>query len=175
MSKIKLNAASGGGSVAFEGPASSGNDKVIKFPAAPGVIVQVQTMSTNSRTNRGNNTGTFYTTGLTLSITPTSTSNRILVLASGDYFLNDSTQGAMAVYRGGSNITNGTYGATYFHNYSGSNFVGSFSIHLVDSPSTTSATTYAIYLARTGGSHSIMMPANDGHNLAHLTLMEVAG
>ena len=78
MSKIKLNAASGGGSVSFEGPASSANDKVIKFPASPGCIVQVkQAVKTDVFTYAS---GTFVEiTGLTVNITPASTSNKILL------------------------------------------------------------------------------------------------
>ena len=76
--KIKLNAASGGGSVSFEGPASSGNDKVIKFPAAPGCIVQVVQAVKTDTASHDTNTWTDIS-GLSLSITPASTSNKILI------------------------------------------------------------------------------------------------
>ena len=75
MSKIKLNAASGGGSVSFEGQASSSTDKIIKFPTAPSVIIQQVTASTTTRTNRGSNTNVFTNTALSASITPTSTNS----------------------------------------------------------------------------------------------------
>tara|TARA_R100001594_G_scaffold112003_1_gene146878 strand:+ start:249 stop:833 length:585 start_codon:yes stop_codon:yes gene_type:complete len=87
MSKLKLNAASGGGSVSFEGPASSGSDKVIKFPAAPGVIVQtITTVKTDTSSWAfDTSSNSWKETGLQAVITPTVASNKILIWVSGMY------------------------------------------------------------------------------------------
>ena len=76
MAKIKLNAASGGGSGALEGPASLGSDKIIKFPASPSMVVQV--VQQTSTTMATSTSGTYATTGLEASITPSSASSKSL-------------------------------------------------------------------------------------------------
>ena len=68
--KIKLNAGLGGGSVAFEGPASLGTDKVIKFPTAPGVIVQVVS-AIKTDTSSSSSDSFANIPSLSVSITPT--------------------------------------------------------------------------------------------------------
>ena len=87
MSKIQLNAASGGGSVAFEGPASLGSDKVIKFPNSPNVPIQVihkdyrSFFSTSSLIPLDDSIpqNTEGEEVFTQAITPTATSSKILV------------------------------------------------------------------------------------------------
>jgi len=78
--KIKLNAASGGGSVAFEGPASLGTDKVIKFPTAPGVIVQVVS-AVKTDTSSSSSDSFANIPSLSVSITPTASTNKMYVIA----------------------------------------------------------------------------------------------
>lgn len=98
MGKIKLNAASGGGSVSLEGPASSNQDVEFKLPVADGSANQV--LKTNSsgtlsfgnggkilqvihvtKTDAFSTTSTTYTdvTGMAASITPTSANSEIIV------------------------------------------------------------------------------------------------
>lgn len=85
--------------------------------------------------------------GLSLSITPSSTSSKILVLHSAPSVVaisNTSNMGHIAIYRDSTNIT------TAGHNSSGMQYQyevksnGGF-IQILDSPSTTSSVTYAIY------------------------------
>jgi hypothetical protein len=86
--------------------------------------------------------------GLSLSITPSSTSSKILVLHSAPSVVaisNTTNMGHVAIYRDSTNIT------TAGHNSSGMQYQyepksnGGF-IQLLDSPSTTSSVTYAIYV-----------------------------
>ena len=85
--------------------------------------------------------------GLSLSITPVSTSSKILVLHSAPSVVaisNTSNMGHIAIYRDSTNITTGG------HNSSGMQYQfepksnGGF-IQILDSPNTTSSVTYAIY------------------------------
>ena len=85
--------------------------------------------------------------GLSLSITPSTTSSKILVLHSAPSVVaisNTSNMGHIAIYRDSTNIT------TAGHNSSGMQYQyevksnGGF-IQILDSPSTTSSVTYAIY------------------------------
>jgi len=86
--KIKLNAASGGGSFSLQAPSSSSNNRVFTLPdiadgtitttATAGKILQVVHVDKNDFFST---TSTSFTdiTGLTANITPTSASNYILV------------------------------------------------------------------------------------------------
>tara|TARA_R100000322_G_C5369718_1_gene173162 strand:+ start:112 stop:705 length:594 start_codon:yes stop_codon:yes gene_type:complete len=165
MSKIKLNAASGGGSIAFEGPASLGSDKVVKLSATPGVITQVVT---TVKTDVWSSTADFSfedVTGLSVTITPSSTSSKILVItdvvASSDLFCT-----YLKLLRGSTEIANTQTGAqsnqpTIFSvlTSDGTSMSNDGLVHLhrrswVDSPSTTSATTYKIQSTARNGNYN---------------------
>ena len=84
--KIKLNAASGGGSISIQAPSSSSNNRVISLPdVADGNLLT----ASNSQVVSVNKTDTFSTnstskvdiTGMSVSITPSSTSSKIMVFA----------------------------------------------------------------------------------------------
>ncbi len=87
MAKIKLNAASGGGSVSFEAPASLGSDKVIKFPNSPNVGIQTirkeftTFFSTNALIPLDNSIpqSSEGAEVFTQAITPTASSSKILI------------------------------------------------------------------------------------------------
>lgn len=85
-------------------------------------------------------------TGVTLSITPSSASNKILVIVS-TYF--DASAGIllMDLIRDSTAIALGTGGSTF---NSSSGGIGWGAIHYLDSPATTSATTYKIQVRNTG-------------------------
>ena len=117
---------------------------------------------------------TFVTTGITASITPSSASSKILVFA--NTALDNSASGRsgfFTIYRNSTNVVDG--GSS-----SGSGFCGAFAdasrlqiavgVTFLDAPSTTSATTYTIYVRSTGGS----ITANSTCN-GYVTVMEIAG
>ena len=174
MAKIKLNAASGGGSVALEGPASLGSDKIIKFPASPSMVVQV--VQQTSTTMATSTSGTYATTGLEASITPSSASSKVLIkmvspmtgFAGGV----DNQRGSLKVYRGGASGTSISGRLSTW--YSEDDFYGDAVITFLDSPSTTSSTTYTIMMARHSGSGTYSFN-RDGAQTATLILMEIAG
>ena len=158
MSQIKLNAASGGGSVALEGPASLGSDKVIKFPNSPNVVTQV--IST-TKSNAFTTSSSSFTdiTGLSAAITPTSSTSKILVMAVVQY----STAGSGGSRQAGRIVRDST--AIGVGDSDGNRVQSSFSsetsggggnmksatIILLDSPSTTSAVTYKVQAAAVDG------------------------
>ena len=80
MSKLKLNAASGGGSVSFEGPASSGADSVLKIPSTTGSAGQsLKVASANhSSTNAEIEFGYATEVDMWQQTTDTTTSSQIL-------------------------------------------------------------------------------------------------
>ena len=91
--KIKLNAGSGGGSVSFQAPSSTGDDRIITLPTtADGTVLTttnpkagniIQVVSTTKTDTFSSNSDSFTDlTGLSVTITPTSTSSKILFIAS---------------------------------------------------------------------------------------------
>jgi hypothetical protein len=106
-------------------------------------ILQVVQSSTNTETT--SSTSTFVTTGLTATITPQSSSSKILVLATVAGCGKDTgdTRLGLRLNRGATEIC-------YFESVGGftntatTNFFGSCSTYVLDSPATTSATTYTV-------------------------------
>ena len=181
--KIKLNAASGGGSFSLQAPSSSANNRVFTLPdsadatlltstASLGKVLQTVRAETTTRTTVSSNTGTYYTTSLTANITPSATSSKVLILASGNYYIVNNTVGGISIFRGGSNLGHSTHGLTYVGDNASA--YGSWAIHYLDSPNSTSALTYDIRGVRLSGSDAFYLPVGDAsHSPAQITLIEV--
>ena len=113
--KIKLNAASGGGSFSLQAPSSSSNNRVMTLPdTADGTILTttnpkagniIQVLQ-NTKLNTASTTGTtLVDTGLSQAITLTSENNKILVMYSLHMSVNDGTySAATSIIRGSSEI-----------------------------------------------------------------------
>jgi len=182
--KIKLNAASGGGSFSLQAPSSSANNRVFTLPdsadatlltstASLGKILQTVRAETQARTTASSNTGTFYTTALTADITPSATSSKVFVLASGNYYTTNTTTAGLSLFRGSTNLGHSTHGLAYVGGHASS--YGAWTIHYLDSPNTTSATTYSFRLSRVFGSDAVYAPVGDpNYSPAQIFLAEVA-
>lgn len=110
--------------------------------ASSGKVVQI--VSATTATNTGNSTNTFADTGLTASITPTSASNKVLVLVSqnGCSKSNGNANNACTVQ-----LLRGATQIALTQNMGQQAAIGRFdgmsvSFSVVDSPATTSSTTY---------------------------------
>jgi hypothetical protein len=116
-------------------------------PAGGGKVLQV--VQGTYATSTTISSASFTDTGLSLSITPTSASSKILVLVSQSWYLSRSSnqQGhAMRIMRGATSVfeTTSDLTAGYFYN-SGSTSIelaGYIAFTYLDSPATTSSTTY---------------------------------
>jgi hypothetical protein len=148
------------------------------IPIRSGSVLQVVS-ATHSTEVSTSSTSAYVTTGLTATITPSNSSSKILVLFNAPMYNNLNASNAIAtVFRGtvsGTNLgtTGHGFGSSYGDSATVKNVVaGSF----LDSPSTTSATTYTVGMKTSGattGSISSYMCA--GGEKAVLTLMEIAG
>jgi len=137
-----------------------------------GNVLQVVTATHNTQFNT---TSTSYVavTGMEANITPSSTSSKILVMVtlSG----RNTTAGKSlytTIYR--DDTTNLALGSTGFHslyNVDASEYKN-YSMHVLDSPSTTSSTNYQVYMLVDSSSNGGVM-ANT--NTGVITLMEIAG
>jgi 5S rRNA maturation endonuclease (ribonuclease M5) len=138
--------------------------------ATTGSVLQAVTQTTTTEVSTSSTS--FVTTNLELSITPKSTSNKILILVSGDaYTLAAGRSVIHTIFRGGAGGTNllgaNGFGATFS---SGTDVFGHFSAAHLDSPNTTSATTYTL-MFRAGTAASVRGIANFGQ----ITMLEIAG
>jgi len=111
--------------------------------------------------------------GLTVTITPSSATSKILVIASCAVSKNSTDYGLYTLYRGdvatGTNLAgSGNYFGRVRSGSSDPYQIPSF--HYLDSPATTSATTYIVTARVTGGSTSV---STQNHK-STLTVMEVA-
>ena len=141
-----------------------------------GAVVQVKTATIGSNTSTTTGGGTFVATGLTVNITPTSASNKILIIVNtpGSSVQNPSgsnNYGIFKLLRGATQLSLGYVGV-----YGGATGTSSFEIYCpwganyVDNPATTSATTYS--LSYSCGSASAFL-ANNANCVMSITVMEV--
>ena len=119
------------------------------------------------------------TTGLAASITPISSSNKILILVNGisDTSATNSMCG-VTVYRGGTNLATAFGLTNLVNNYgAGSRIITNTNINFLDSPSTTSSTTYTVYFYNVPGSTGATVrfgATGIEGSLATIILMEIA-
>jgi hypothetical protein len=137
--------------------------------AAGGKLLQVVNADTNSAVTSSSTT--YVDTGLTASITPSSTSSKILVTVHQSYNIPTSGNGmGIKLVRGSTDLR--THGSYVGYTAAGGEVItGHFSISYLDSPSTTSSTTYKTQFARLTGSSSASV--NNFSIYSYITLMEI--
>ena len=150
MTLIKLNATRG-----LEGalPAVSGANLTNIDGGKIAQVIQT-TSSTNSSTNSSS-----YGTWLSVNITPSATSSKVLIFASSGR--NDSGTSANVIqftlFRDSTDLGNTDGGADGFftHRNESANAQGHFTINFLDSPNTTSQVTYTIQYKQNGGTGTV--------------------
>ena len=188
--KIELNAASGGGSFSLQAPSSSANTRVMTLPdTADGTILTttnpktgniLQVVYGETTSEVSDTSGNFVDSGVTATITPSSTSNKILVIASLQWFLfreATETNGSFKLLRGSTAISthnNAIHIEAGTTSQSRIISEGGYTIQRLDSPSTTSATTYKVQFltAVTANNGQVTVSKNSAPSC--ITLMEVA-
>jgi len=151
-------------------------------PIIPGCVLQV---IQGGRTSRTTVSATTYTDiGVSASITPKSTTSKILVTVSG--MLSNSTNNGyyslLKLFRDNTEIgsgTGGTYNSFVAHLMTANYETNGFSQQHLDSPNSTLAITYSLKLAAQSGSVATVGGRGDNNN-AHavpttITLMEIGG
>ena len=138
-----------------------------------GKVLQVIAGTTNTRVGATSNS--WLDTNLSASITPSATSSKVLVMVTGDVQADAWKDGAVTVFRGGTGGTNlgsATLGIQYLKGVS-SACGHAVSFNVLDTPSTTSATSYLVKIINSTGSGNIYLPHNSGHNVNTIILMEI--
>lgn len=151
---------------------------------AAGSVIQVQTGTTQTRTEVSSGTGTWHDTNLSATITPSSSSNKILVLVSGSLHTGNTSSGAMTVFRGGTSGTDiggaSGYGLLQVHGTGTSGGGGGTQnggASVLDSPNTDQATEYLVKIKRVwaGAGGNTQFPSSNNYEKATITLLEIKG
>ena len=186
MSIVLLGSTSG--SVTLQEQAVSGTT-VLDLPATSGTILTtgssgqsipkaalptgsvLQVTQTSYTTSTSTTSEGYVTTGLSASITPTSATSKILVLISvGQYSTADGDQsgGPFALYRGASEIAALSSNTGYIVNTTTT--IMPLFFQYLDSPATTSSTTYQVYIKNVSGGTIYISQGKSS-----ITAFEIAG
>ena len=145
--------------------------KTVTLPSGTGGKV-LQVITATDSTERSTTSSSYVTASNTLSvtITPSSTSNKILILASSAVDAASDNVGYYTIYKNGSTNLGATNGFAMSRN-GNVNAAYNFGINYLDSPSTTSATTYQIYMK--GDGTNVLL--NRNNTKGSITCLEIAG
>jgi hypothetical protein len=159
---------------------ASGVPSAAKLPA--GSVLQV--VST-TKTTTFSTTSTSFTdvTGLSVSITPTSAASKILVICTMAVGHASSRTASANLVRNSTTICQPTptqaYTATKNAYVANGDTTSSADFHFLDSPATTSATTYKVQVCTNIGDNAMVVgnrtPGNDMNSASTITVMEIAG
>jgi len=193
MSQIKL-LHSGGNGVSIVAPDSNpASDRTLKLPSdgdgtilttnsSVGKILQVVTvLKTDSFSTSVQVNSSADVTGLSVNITPSSASNKIMVFASIDCFTERTSTynalGHLYLIRDTTRISGKTI-RTRIDNSLTTNYIhatGPVNFMYLDSPNTTSQTNYHIEAACYAGNQTVQVNAVSGYDMnSSVTVMEVA-
>ena len=190
--KIKLNAASGGGSVSIQAPSSSSNNRVITLPdiadgtlltnqsSGLGQIRQHKIISKNDQSSIASQTPTAIPS-FSITITPTA-SDSIMVVEANVFYSISSNVICTRIYNGTSflispssfptnNYQNGSSAA-----YNAGQFMYQQHITAFETSGNTNARTYNVYWCTTGGTGYINRwhGTQEYYEVSTLRVMEVA-
>ena len=146
-----------------------GDNTFASAGATAGQVIQV--VSATDSTVRSTTSSSYVTASNTLSvaITPSSASNKILVLAHSNLY-GASTDACYTIYRGATDL--GSANGFKVANYGAVGARDSLGINYLDSPSTTSSTTYQVYFKSSSGNTSYL---NENSTKGSITLLEIKG
>jgi len=164
----------------IDAPAIAG-DQTFTLPTTGGTLDRLnragnilQVVNATYSTETSNSTTTYADTGLTASITPTSSSSKVLVLISqnGLHKTPVSADNGVSIklFRGVTELA-----LSYANGYTGTtviNYPGGVSFCYLDSPATTSSTTYKTQFANIVPSAAVFVQSTS--STSHITLLEVA-
>jgi len=149
-------------------------------------VVQVVS-TTKTDTFSANSAQIQAVTGLSVSITPSNTNNKVFIMADVNASVDNAARGYLALYKDGSVLVQGDASGSRIQaatQLAGADSGQSLSstVSFLDSPNTTSAVTYQIYLV--GESSSTQVHVNRSHNdadaagrgrfISTITAMEIA-
>ena len=129
----------------------------------------LQVVSDFIRTEVTTTSTTFVSTGLSASITPSSTSNKVFVIVSSPSWYIGANNAHATVFRDSTNIGDSSVGLMTIYNTA---TYAPSTMQVMDAPSSTSALTYSVHFRCPSGDTSYISHPVYGHFT--ITLMEIA-
>ena len=139
-----------------------------------GAFRVLQVVSSTFSTATSSSSTSYVTTGVSATITPSSTSSKVLIMYSGMGYVTPADKGAsFTIFRGtvaGTNLASSANGFSLMYS-SSADLMAQVSLQFLDSPSTAAAQTYTIGMkVDSGGTIQTMRSSNT----AAITLMEIS-
>ena len=145
---------------------------ITTLPSAVSVGKVLQVVNSVLLTDTSTSSTSYTSTGLSVTLTPSSTSSKVyLSLQGGGGYITSGSSLKLTIYRGGTDISPNHSLISNVYSNADTHFVN-HSIGLLDSPSTTSAVTYTVYMKTNTGSINFCW-SDKGNPI--LTAMEIAG
>ena len=147
------------------------NGKLVTSAQPIGAVLQVVNATTIAAISTSSTS--FVTTGFSVSITPSSATSKVFVVVNGGGGYNGDIGRSMwsTIYRGATNLGDATYGFT--RHYAGSSAaISPHCMSVLDSPATTSSTTYTCYF-KSSAAANVDFSASD-RGIISFTAMEIA-
>lgn len=183
MSQVKIQGNASGTGIFTVASPNSNTDRTLTLPDNAGTILTsasnlvgltgvgkvlqaVNATTTNGGSYISTTSTSFVTTGLSASITPTSSTSKIFICFTG-VGQGAGSNGRFTIFRNSTNLGSSS-------GFTQSNVAGRWvplAMNFLDSPSTTSSTAYAVYYLNSGG--DITYFGGDGQTCS-ITLMEIA-
>ena len=159
-------------------PVTAGSASAVQ--ASSGRVLQVVSYTANTLSNLASTTSqTLSSTGFSVTITPSNSTSKIFVMVQSSTYISGNGVSIYTIYRGSTNLAAGGNSPQYLTGYLNSSGAGSavpLAIQILDTPSTTSSTTYTVYFASTTGISTQFGPALGfaGSFNSIITAMEIA-
>lgn len=188
MSKVQLQGNANGTGIFTIASPNSNTDRTLTLPDNTGTILTsatttgfpagsvIQVVQGTLLTSASTTSTSMTDTGLTVSITPTSASSKVMVFVhlNGCWNSNSIYNGYAQLVRNSTAIGNTNANRSMFWQGDTSR-TGSFVINWLDSPATTSATTYKVQFSSEGGGTTVYVSNSNTSNITStITVMEIA-
>jgi len=152
------------------GASLTGTQNIPKATLPTGSVLQVVQASTAATIS--NTSTSFVTTGFSVTITPSSSSSKILLsLNGGGAQLSANQDFYITIYRGATNLGGGTNTCFEYWHCDTAPLYATHSVQYLDSPATTSATIYTVYFKNSNSGTTYF--TNNNANI-YFTAMEVS-
>ena len=163
---MRINAS---GNVVMTGTLTTAAQSIAKASLPTGSVLQV---ITDVQAGEQSTTSTSFTnTALSVAITPTSATSKIFLLYTGSAGNNGTQESFLTITRNSTNLGNGNSGLMRIWFAGSTNYhFGGFSMSFLDSPATTSSTTYTVQFRTSSG----IVYLSGADSTDSLTVFEVA-
>jgi hypothetical protein len=158
--------------ITADGPNAVASGSIQAADLAAGVGGKVlQVVTATDSTSRSTSSTSFVTAsnGLSVSITPSSNSNKIFIETNFTAWLDGTSEAKFTIFRNATNLGTVNGMVVLFNGASGSQITIPSGMSYLDSPNSTSALTYQVYVKLSSGTVNFIL------GTASITAFEIAG